>query len=252
MDRRHRERFTVEQLEHHRELVNRRLDDQRARINARLDREKAKLSGELSPKQQEIVGSALELLDAAGLDNLSLRALAQRLDVRAPALYWHFKNKESLVEHMAEAILRAEFKNARPRPEGEDWQDWLTLYTSRLRKAMLARRDGGRVVAGAHLYPAVTLIQWFEDSLMALTSAGVDVEKAWHIVRTVSLYTFGYVIEEQAGPTREERTRADLLAFVAQYPHVAAAMQVADESGTDAEEDFLVGLGYIMKGSAKA
>jgi TetR/AcrR family tetracycline transcriptional repressor len=249
MDRRPKRSLTVEQLERRRGLINQRLDDQRARMNARIDREKAKLSGELTPKQQEIVSAALELLDEVGLDNLSLRALAQRLDVRAPALYWHFKNKEALVEHMAEAILRAEFKDVRPRHEGESWQDWLTFYASRLRKAMLARRDGGRVVAGAHLYPAVTLIKWFEDSLVALTSAGVDVETAWHIVRTVSVYTFGYVIEEQAGPTREERTNTDLMAVVAQYPYVAAAMQAADESGADTEEDFLVGLEYIMRGS---
>ena len=70
---------SVKQLERQRELVNRRLDDQRARINARFDQKKARLSGKLNSKQEEIVSAALELFDAVGLSNLSLRAIAQRL-----------------------------------------------------------------------------------------------------------------------------------------------------------------------------
>jgi len=252
MDDQHKEPLTVKQLEQQRELINRRLDDQRARINARLDKKKAKLSGKLNLKQEEIVSAALELLDAVGLSNLSLRAIAKRLDIRAPALYWHFQNKEALVDFMAEAILQAEFKDAWPRQEGQTWQDWLLAHTSRLRKAMLAHRDGGRVVAGAHLYPAMTLIEWFEDSFVALTSAGLDLQTARHIITTVSQYTFGCVIEEQAAPTSEEQANPDFEAFVAQYPNVAAAMYEADDTGASAEEDFVVGLEYILNGSSSA
>ena len=252
MDEQPKEPLTVKQLEHQRELFNQRLDDRRARINARFDQKKAKLSGKLNPKQEEIVAAALELLDAAGLSNLSLRAIAKRLDIRAPALYWHFQNKEALVDFMAEAILQAEFKDARPRQEGQTWQDWLLAHTSRLRKAMLAHRDGGRVVAGAHLYPATTLIGWFEDSFVALTSAGLDLQTARHIITTASHYTFGYVIEEQAAPTSEEQANHDLEDFVAQYPNVAAALYEADNIGATPDGDFVVGLEYIINGGANA
>ena len=259
MDDQHKEPLTVKQLEQQRELINQRLDDQRARINARLDKKKAKLTGQLNRKQEEIVAVALELLDAVGLSNLSLRAIAKQLAVRPPALYWHFQNKEALVDFMAEAILQGEFKDARPRQKGETWQDWLVAHASRLRKAMLAHRDGGRVVAGAHIYPAMTLVEWFEDAFVALTSAGLDLQTARHILMTASRYTFGYVIEEQAGPTPEEQAHTDLPAsimrleaFAARYPNFAAAIHEAERTGASAEEDFVVGLEYIINGTAKA
>jgi TetR/AcrR family transcriptional regulator, tetracycline repressor protein len=40
-----------------------------------------------------IVQAALDLLDEAGTDGLTLRALASRLGVQAPALYWHVASK---------------------------------------------------------------------------------------------------------------------------------------------------------------
>jgi len=46
-----------------------------------------------------VVNTALKLLDEVGLDGLTLRKLAAELGVQAPALYWHFKNKQALLDH---------------------------------------------------------------------------------------------------------------------------------------------------------
>ena len=43
--------------------------------------------------KERIVAAALELLNDKGMDALTVRALAARLDVQAPALYWHVRNK---------------------------------------------------------------------------------------------------------------------------------------------------------------
>ena len=51
--------------------------------------------------REHVVRVALRLLDEAGLDGLTLRRLAAELDVKAPALYWHFANKQDLLDHMA-------------------------------------------------------------------------------------------------------------------------------------------------------
>lgn len=40
-----------------------------------------------------VVRAALDLLNEVGLDGLTLRRIATELDVQAPALYWHVKNK---------------------------------------------------------------------------------------------------------------------------------------------------------------
>jgi AcrR family transcriptional regulator len=42
-----------------------------------------------------------------GLDGLTLRAIARELDVQAPALSWHFKDKQALLDEMATEMSRA-------------------------------------------------------------------------------------------------------------------------------------------------
>jgi RimJ/RimL family protein N-acetyltransferase len=58
---------------------------------------------ELSPRAKEIVSAARELLEDEGLDALSMRALADRLGMRAPSLYKHFADKQAL-----EAVIVSE------------------------------------------------------------------------------------------------------------------------------------------------
>ena len=45
-----------------------------------------------------IVQAALDLLDETGMDGLTVRALASRLGVQAPALYWHVPSKQALLD----------------------------------------------------------------------------------------------------------------------------------------------------------
>ena len=57
---------------------------------------------------QEVCGFDPDGLAAAGkvgLDGLTLRKLAAELRVEAPAVYWHFKNKQELLDEMATCVL---------------------------------------------------------------------------------------------------------------------------------------------------
>ncbi|HEX8806526.1 MAG TPA: TetR family transcriptional regulator, partial [Candidatus Aquilonibacter sp.] len=56
--------------------------------------------------RETIVQAALELLNELGIDGLTVRALASRLGVRAPTLYWHVKNKQELLDEMATEVWR--------------------------------------------------------------------------------------------------------------------------------------------------
>ncbi|MFI0405973.1 TetR/AcrR family transcriptional regulator [Actinomadura sp. 3N508] len=47
--------------------------------------------------RDRIVRTAVELLDAEGLEGLNMRALGKRLDSAATAMYWHVKSKDNLV-----------------------------------------------------------------------------------------------------------------------------------------------------------
>ncbi len=154
---------------------------------------------EFSKRQLEIIQAAIELLNEKGYNELTLRDIAKKLGVKAPAIYWHFKNKALLIDYIAEYLLQQTLRDIRPRKGNELWQNWLRTHILLLRKAMLSCGDGGRIVAGAHLYPAITLASLMENALASLRSAGLDLVQSRTIIMTSIHYTFGHVIEEQAG-----------------------------------------------------
>src|SRR5699024_12691179 len=98
-------------------------------------------------KKEKIIQEALQLLNESGLEGVTLRKLASRLNVQAPALYWHFKNKKTMVNEIAEAILQTEFYDIKERRADESWQDWLNQIFIYMRKALLTKTDGERVLA---------------------------------------------------------------------------------------------------------
>ena len=242
-------------LEEMQRRTQQRLTQQQKRVNERFERARKRLlkdSAHPSDAQQRIIDAALDLLDEDGLADLSLRKLAGTLDMQAPALYWYFKSKEALIDYMAEAILHAEFKDLSPRGEDESWQDWLVQTCVRLRSAMRSRRDGARVVAGAHLYPAVTLIKLFETSMESLTTAGIDAQHANLIISTAVHFVFGNVIEEQSSPSLNEIKDIVFGDMFKDYPLMAKSVQQSYQAALNGYDDFEDALRLIVGSSSKS
>lgn len=224
-----------------REHTQQRLDQQRYRMEERFTRTRQRImadEGHPNDDQQRIITAALALLDEVGFNDLSLRKLATRLNRKAPALYWHFESKEALIDYMAEAILRAEFQDVTPRQDDEPWQDWLVHTCSRLRNAMRTHRDGARVVAGAHLYPAITLMRLFEVSMQSLMSAGVEMQRANLVITTAIHFVFGNVIEEQSSPSLEAVEQMDFQAISEHYPLFAKSIEQTLEAAKHGYDEF--------------
>jgi TetR/AcrR family tetracycline transcriptional repressor len=157
------------------------------------------------------------------------------------------KDKTELIDHMAEAMLQTEFSTLEPRKNGETWQDWLMTTMGRLRKVMHSRRDGGRVVTGAHLSPAFTLVKLFELSLESLTSDGISLRRADVIVATVVHFVFGRVIEEQSGPTPEQRNLINLNELFSDYPLFLETVKLTKDSSYS--DEFTMSLRFIIAGA---
>jgi AcrR family transcriptional regulator len=69
--------------------------------------------------RDRICEAALEAIDEAGLESVSMRTLANALGVKASSLYYHFRCKDELLTGVAEYLYR---KLGRP-PSGEEWAD---------------------------------------------------------------------------------------------------------------------------------
>jgi AcrR family transcriptional regulator len=147
--------------------------------------------------RETVVRTALSLLDEVGLDGLTVRRIAAVLDVQAPALYWHFKNKQELLDEMATTVLRDTFGGLQPPAPGEGWRDWLLAYSRRLHQMLLSHRDGAKMMSGTYLTDD-TMFGVMEVALRALVDAGFTPRDAARALHTVYSYAVGFAIEEQA------------------------------------------------------
>jgi len=113
-----------------------------------------------------LVTAALDLLDEAGLEGLTMRTLAERLGMRAASLYWHIRDKDQLLGLLAESIV-AEV----PEPASDlPWRVQLEAFATDYRDVLRSHRDGARVVMAAQ--PAAPRL--YERLVSALLAAGFD------------------------------------------------------------------------------
>ncbi|WP_394835580.1 TetR/AcrR family transcriptional regulator C-terminal domain-containing protein [Pendulispora rubella] len=185
-----------------------------------------------------ILSEALALLDEVGSEALTMRRLADQLDVQAGALYWHYPNKQSLVTAMAEEMLADTALHGAGEPE--KWRARVVEALMALRRALLAHRDGGRVFAGTFV-PEPNTLALGEVLLGALRDAGLGKkEAAWSCSSLVD-FVIGFVVEEQAAQGIEP----DLLTSQLdreKYPNVAAVKGPFTSQDFDARMKFGVNL----------
>ncbi len=178
-----------------------------------------------------IVGAALEVLNESGLDGLTLRAVAARLHVQAPALYWHVRNKQALLDETATEIWRRIGAEAAALPVDRDLRQQLGDYARVTRRTLLAYRDGAKVFSGTYLTD-VGMLRDQETSMTRMVAAGFslrDLIRGWSLVYD---FTIGFCIEEQAvrqvtaaGDDRYDLDRRTERVDGEAFPLVAAAGQ---------------------------
>ena len=144
-----------------------------------------------------IVQAALDLLDEAGMEGLTVRALAARLGVQAPALYWHVRNKQALLDEMATLIWRRVGDVMAGLPDSTPWREVMSVYAATIRAELLGHRDGAKAFSGSTLTdPEVVRRQ--EVTLRTLTSQGFTLPDAVRGLLLINNFTIGFCVEEQA------------------------------------------------------
>jgi AcrR family transcriptional regulator len=119
----------------------------------------------------DVVTEALEVLDTWGFEFFSMRRVAAALDVQPSALYHHVENKQTLLGLMAQRIVA-----------GVGADSDLVGTSHRMRKAMLAVRDGAEVVATASAFR------------LGLSELEADLTKqsSPDVARTLLIYVIGH------------------------------------------------------------
>jgi TetR/AcrR family tetracycline transcriptional repressor len=142
----------------------------------------------------QILSAALDLLDSVGLEGLTMRRLAQELNIQAPSLYWHFDNRRALLDAMADAMFE---RVARSLPKEAQWEQVVRSIAGQMRYALRARRDGAKLFAGT--YPVSENVLRTGDVLLkAIRTTGCAPKLSGWATFTLLYYVLGFVIEEQS------------------------------------------------------
>jgi len=200
-----------------------------------------------------IVASAVALADTEGLEAVTIRRLAQEHEVTPMAMYWHFSDKEALLDGIAEYLIGAV---RLPEPTDQPWDVQLRAIL----EAFLVAIRPHPSIAGLALKrilvcePGLVLA---ERALGLLRAAGLSPDKSADVGTFLLCAVISLVANEPgpkrrvAGEEREEMIRHKMAGFAAlppsRYPNVLAA---GKSLAVCADEDdyFAVNLDLLVAG----
>jgi TetR/AcrR family tetracycline transcriptional repressor len=145
--------------------------------------------------RERIVDAALGVMDAEGVDALSMRRVAREVGVEAMSLYNHVRDKEDLLDGMVERIMASMPEPAEP--ADDDWFGYGRQIAMHWR-AMLTSHPGAIQLLAERKAPIHTLeaLRPADRALGALMRAGLSPEDAVQAFHTIGGYIFGYVMME--------------------------------------------------------
>ncbi|MBO0896533.1 TetR/AcrR family transcriptional regulator C-terminal domain-containing protein [Arthrobacter sunyaminii] len=152
---------------------------------------KARLSREL------VLGTALELVDANGLEALSMRRLAQELHCDPMSLYRYAENRAALLAGVEELV----FNKLTIRLDELDWQAQLRRIAHDVRVLALQHPNTVPLLVTRPLSTPLGLrprgtLRPLERILALLMKAGFSPEDALHIYRAFYSFLYGHILNE--------------------------------------------------------
>jgi AcrR family transcriptional regulator len=193
-----------------------------------------------------VVHEARALLDAEGLDALTMRRLADRLGVVPNALYRHVKDKDDLLDGVMDAAVASV-----PLPPADlPWDEGLAALAASIRATMLANRAiTGLIVNRPNLgLGAVAIGEYAFGVLLAAGFSPADADRALNVVL---VWTLGFVALEVPRTSEPELTEAELakayeLLPADAFPHTAMVKPNPIDIVSDAQ--FELGLRCLIDG----
>jgi AcrR family transcriptional regulator len=152
---------------------------------------KKRLSREL------VLSTALELVDAEGLEALTMRRLGQQLGRDPMSLYRYAKNRAELLDGVSELVL-----NELPiNPDDPDWQAQLRRIAHDLRDLALRHPNVVPLLVTRPLSTPLGLrplgtLRPLEQILSLLVDAGFAPTDALHVYRAYYGYLYGHILNE--------------------------------------------------------
>ncbi|MQY08083.1 TetR/AcrR family transcriptional regulator [Actinomadura macrotermitis] len=209
--------------------------------------------------QELIVATAMRVLDAEGLDAVTMRRVAQELATGPASLYAHVANKEELHELMLD---RAAGEIPLPEPDPARWQEQIKELAFESRRVWTSHRDLARVSLGS-VPTGPNLLAVVECQLALMRAGGVPERVAALAVDTLGMFIDADAVEDtvytaKVGPGEDpwahfHRYIAELREYLyalppERYPNIARMARLLTEP--EGDERFGFGLDILVRGIA--
>lgn len=138
-----------------------------------------------------IIEEAIDLLNQKGIDYLTMRELASRLNIKAASLYWHIKNKEELFSLIAESIC----KKIPLDNELDNSREHISRIVLHYRENLLKVKDSEKIFS---IIPPMTpaRIELIKTMLINLKNLGVPKEKLIQSGNLINNFVLSFVADE--------------------------------------------------------
>jgi TetR/AcrR family transcriptional regulator, tetracycline repressor protein len=196
--------------------------------------------------RERIVAAALRVMDAEGLEAVSMRRIGRELGVEAMSLYNHVADKDDLLRGVRERVL-SEFD------AGEPTGDWRADARRAARAWRTVLRSHPNVIAlmtGAK-EPLMTVpaLRPSEVAFEILARAGLDDLETARAFCAFGGFILGFVLMESGGMMGGARrpAEADVVAGLSEeLPRTCAVLPYL--LGADADEQFDYGIDMLLDG----
>jgi AcrR family transcriptional regulator len=210
--------------------------------------------------REQIVRTAIELLDAEGLEGLNMRTLGQRLGSAATAVYWHVKSKDDLLTLAGDEVWS---EVELPDLGAVDWRTAATMMATDLYQ-MLTRHTWLVAAFGSHLFYGAGKARHDDHGLAVYEMAGFVGEEADRAAAIVFMFVLGSALGESAtvsltrrlgreSGNAEEQIRdhiAKASEIAMQFPRLRARSEsfAATDYAAAPDKSFEFGLEVILDG----
>lgn len=197
--------------------------------------------------RERVLSGAVELADAQGLAQLTMRRLGESLGVEGMALYKHVANKDDLLEGMVDLVL----SEAEPPSAGEDWRSELRRGALSMFEVLLSHPWACELIVTGAGGAGPARWRQMDAILGTLRDGGFSVEMTHHAYHVLDVYVQGVALAAVSFPF-EKKDMAEMAgAFLrelpaADYPHLVEHIEYHLDTDVLGEGDFEFGLDLLL------
>src|SRR5439155_16688533 len=155
--------------------------------------------------RQRVLETAIRLADHGGLESLSMRKLGQELGVEAMALYYHFANKDEVLDGIVDLV----FSEIELPAVGRDWKAPTRRRAISLRD-VLARHRWAIGLMESRRNPGPANLRHHDAVLGSLRASGFSVEMTAHAYSVLDGYIYGFALTKTNLPFETSEVGADI------------------------------------------